>query len=164
MPRMAELKTRETTASVAAFLNAIPDEQRRKDCKAIAALMRKATGNSPKMWGSSIVGFGKYQYQGRSQGGEWFVMGFSPRSANLTLYLLAGPKNNATLLKKLGKHSLGGSCLYIKRLADVDTKVLQQVIEWAADAPLLGVAAPAATPAKTRSASRVSRKRVVRAT
>jgi hypothetical protein len=139
MPDMAELKTKETTASVAKFLSAIPDEQRRADCRAIAALMRKATGKSPKMWGTSIVGFGKYQYQGRSQGGEWFVMGLSPRSANLTLYLLAGPKNNAALLKKLGKHSLGGSCLYIKRLADVDMKVLQNLIKWAADARLLGM-------------------------
>jgi hypothetical protein len=136
---MAELKTKETTARVSQFLNAIPDEQRRKDCKAIAALMRKATNKSPKMWGTSIVGFGKYRYQGRSQSGEWFVMGFSPRAANLTLYLLAGPKNNAPLLKKLGKHSLGGSCLYIKRLTDVDMKVLQNLIEWAADARLLGM-------------------------
>ena len=151
---MAELKTKETTASVSQFLNAIPDEQRRKDCKAIAALMRKATGKSPKMWGTSIVGFGKYQYQGRSQGGEWFVMGFSPRSANLTLYLLAGPKNNAVLLKKLGKHSLGGSCLYIKRLTDVDTGVLEQLISWAAKAVPLGSVQPAAKPANARSARR----------
>ena len=151
---MAELKTRETSASVAKFLNAIPDDQRRKDCKAIAALMRKATGKSPKMWGTSIVGFGKYQYQGRSQGGEWFVMGLSPRAANLTLYLLAGPKNNTALLQKLGKHSLGGSCLYIKRLADVDTKVLEKLIGWAADAPTLGMV-DTATPAKARSARRV---------
>ena len=151
---MAELKTRETTASVAKFLNAIPDEQRRKDCKAIAALMRKATGKSPKMWGASIVGFGKYQYQGRSQGGEWFVMGFSPRAANLTLYLLAGPKNNAALLTKLGKHSLGGSCLYIKRLTDVDTGVLEQLIAWAAKAVPLGSVQSAAKPATARSARR----------
>ena len=81
-----------------------------------------------------IVGFGKYRYQGRSQGGEWFVMGLSPRAANLTLYLLADPKNNTALLKKLGKHSTGGSCLYIKRLSDVDSKVLQELIEWAAAA------------------------------
>jgi hypothetical protein len=154
MPRMAELKTRETTASVGEFLNAIPDEQRRKDCKAIAALMRKATNKSPKMWGTSIVGFDKYQYQGRSQGGEWFVMGFSPRSANLTLYLLAGPKNNPALLKKLGKHSLGGSCLYIKRLSDVDTGVLEQLIAWAAKAVPLGSVQSAAKPAKARSARR----------
>lgn len=135
---MAELKTKETTASVSQFLNAIPDEQRRKDCKAIAAMMRKATGKSPRMWGTSIVGFGKYRYQGRSQGGEWFVMGLSPRAANLTLYLLAGPKNNPAVLQKLGKHSLGGSCLYIKRLADVDTKALEKLIAWAADAMPLG--------------------------
>lgn len=135
---MAELKTKETKASVSKFLNAIPDEQRRKDCKAIAAMMRKATGKAPKMWGTSIVGFGKYRYQGRSQGGEWFVMGLSPRAANLTLYLLAGPNNNPALLKKLGKHSTGGSCLYIKRLTDVDTKVLQKLIDWGAATPLLG--------------------------
>ena len=157
---MAELKTKETTASVAKFLNAIPDEQRRKDCKAIAALMRNATGKPPKMWGTSIVGFGKYQYQGRSQGGEWFVLGFSPRSANLTLYLLAGPKNNKPLLKKLGKHSLGGSCLYIKRLADVDTDVLEQLISWAADAaPLGAVEASTARAEKPRAAPGLRRSR-----
>ena len=136
---MAELKTKETRASVSKFLNAIPDEQRRRDCKAIAALMRRATGKSPRMWGTSIVGFGKYRYQGRSQGGEWFVMGLSPRASNLTLYLLAGPKGNPALLKKLGKHSTGGSCLYIKRLSDVDVKTLKKLIEWAAAARLLGM-------------------------
>jgi hypothetical protein len=136
---MAELKTKETTASVATFLNAIDDEERRKDCKTIAALMRRATGKPPKMWGTSIVGFGKYRYQGRSSGGEWFVMGFSPRAANLTLYLLAGPRNNPRLLKKLGRHSIGGSCLYIKRLADVDSAVLQALIEWAATNRPLGM-------------------------
>lgn len=136
---MAELKTRETRASVSKFLNAIPDEQRRRDCKAIAALMRRATGKVPRMWGTSIVGFGKYRYQGRSQGGEWFVMGFSARAANLTLYLLAGPRRNPALLKKLGKHSAGGSCLYIKRLSDVDMGALQKLIEWAAASTPLGM-------------------------
>jgi hypothetical protein len=135
---MAELKTKETSASVAKFLSAIPDEQRRKDCKAISAMMRKATGKAPKMWGTSIVGFGKYRYQGRSSSGEWFVMGFSPRAANLTLYLLAGPRNNPALLEQLGKHSTGGSCLYIKRLTDVDTKALQKLIAWAAKSTPLG--------------------------
>lgn len=155
---MAELKTKETTASVSQFLNAIADEQRRKDCKSIAALMRKATGKPPKMWGTSIVGFGKYRYQGRSQGGEWFVMGLSPRAANLTLYLLAGPKNNAPLLKKLGKHSLGGSCLYIKRLADVDRKALEKLIAWAADATPLGAVESAGGGAKAAPKRRAAKR------
>jgi len=127
---MAELKTKKTVASVSAFLDQIADADRRKDCKAIAALMKKATGAAPKMWGSSIVGFGdrhlKYE-SGREL--DWFVVGFSPRAANLTLYLQGGVNQSPALLKKLGKYSTGKGCLYIKRLADVDMSVLQKILE-----------------------------------
>jgi hypothetical protein len=126
---MAELKTKKTTASVADFLNSIKDESRREECRTIARLMQRAMKTRPKMWGSSIVGFGEYHYKyGTGREGDWFVMGFSPRAQNLTLYLLAGVKRDPTLLKQLGKHSTGQSCLYIKRLADVDLSVLEKMI------------------------------------
>ncbi len=127
---MAELKTKETNASVADFLNDIADEKIREDCKKIAGLMQKATGAKPKMWGDSIVGFGsrtcKYS-TGREV--DWLEIGFSPRKQNLTLYLNIGEGWDAQLLSKLGKHKLGMGCLYFKRLSDVDEKVLEQLIE-----------------------------------
>ena len=126
---MAELKTKKTTASVPDFLAGIQDDERRKDCTAVARLMKKATKAAPRMWGSSIVGFGTSSYR-RASGEEypWFVMGFSPRKGPLTLYLPGGAKSYPKLLEKLGKHKIGGSCLYVKRLADVDLKVLEQLI------------------------------------
>ena len=126
---MAELKTQKTNASVAKFINAIEDEQRRKDCKAIAAMMRKATKAKPKMWGSSIVGFGDFAYVDKAkQQHQWFQCGFSPRKQALTLYLMGGyPKDSATA-KKLGKFKTGGSCLYIKTLDDVHVPTLQSLI------------------------------------
>ena len=126
---MAELKTQKTGASVATFLNSIADEQRRKDCKTIAAMMQRVTGASPKMWGPSIVGFGDYHYEyasGRS--GDWFQLGFSPRAAALTLYLLGGYPKDAASMKKLGKAKSGGSCLYIKKLDDVHLPTLRSLI------------------------------------
>ena len=126
---MAELKTQKTNASVAKFINAIEDEQRRKDCKAIAAMMRKATKSKPRMWGPSIVGFGDFAYVDRAkQQHQWFQCGFSPRKQALTLYLMGGyPKDSATA-KKLGKFKTGGSCLYIKTLDDVHVPTLQSLI------------------------------------
>ncbi|HET8947980.1 MAG TPA: DUF1801 domain-containing protein [Candidatus Polarisedimenticolia bacterium] len=125
---MAEPKTRETKASVAAFLGKITDAERRKDCKAIAAMMRRATGAAPKMWGTAIVGFGsrplKYA-SGREL--DWPLVAFSPRKGDLTLYL-GPPDAHADLLKGLGKHKTSKACLYIKRLADVDRKVLESLI------------------------------------
>jgi hypothetical protein len=133
---MAELKTKKTAASVDAFLAAIPDEQRREDCRTIAKLMQQATKAKPRMWGPSIVGFGDYHYKYPSgREAEWFIMGFSPRKQNLTMYLMAGSKKDPALLKNLGKHSTGQSCLYIKRLADVDLKVLQQLIDGSLKVP-----------------------------
>jgi hypothetical protein len=128
---MAELKTKRTAQSVDAFLRGLKDEQRQKDCRTVAALMKRVTGKKPEMWGPSIVGFGSYHYKGASgREGDWFLTGFSPRKQNLTLYLISGFKGAEGLLKKLGKHSKsGGSCLYLKSLADVDLVVLRQLVE-----------------------------------
>ena len=122
-----ELKTRKNEASVEDFLNSIKDDQKRSDSLAIVMMMQKATGDKPKMWGSSIIGFGnvhlKYE-SGREL--DWFTMGFSPRKANLTLY---GIKNSGgTFLKKLGKYKEGKGCLYIKSLSDVNPGFLKKVL------------------------------------
>lgn len=126
---MAELKTQKTDASVEDFLNQIKDEEIRRDCFEIAKMMKQATRSDPKMWGSSIIGFGSRRLKyasGREL--DWMLIGFSPRKANITLYLAGGVEKQKPLLKKLGKHSTGKSCLYIKRLQDVDKKVLKDMI------------------------------------
>ena len=126
---MAEPKTKATKASVAAFLAAIPDEQRRKDCKAVAKLMQEATGEKPVLWGASIVGFGAYRYEYAGGGtGDWPVVGFSPRKNDLALYLMAGFERHADLMAKLGRHKTGKSCLYLKKLADADPAVLKELV------------------------------------
>ena len=131
------LKTRQTAASVEAFLASIADDARREDCRTVLALMRQATGEEPRMWGESIVGFGSYHYRyatGRT--GDWFVMGFSPRKRDLTLYISAGIERYPAILMRLGRCATGRSCLYLKRLADVDVAALRDLIETAAkDAP-----------------------------
>lgn len=129
----AILKTKKESASVSEFLNSIEDETKRQDAKQIAALMQEITGWAPKMWGSSIVGFGdehlKYE-SGREL--DWFVIGFSPRKQNISLYLLRGGVEKYTdLLAKLGKHELGKGCLYIKHLHEVDHKVLKTLMKTA---------------------------------
>ena len=127
---MAELKTQPTGASVSAFLNAIEDADRRRDCKAIAKLMQKVTKSKPRMFGPSIVGFGEYRYMSAGKRvQDWFLAGFSPRKANLTLYIMGGFKRRPDLMKRLGKFKTGGSCLYLKNLSDVDEKVLASIIE-----------------------------------
>lgn len=124
----AELKTKETTASVEAFIAKQPVAIA-TDCRTIMALMKKATGEEPRMWGPSIVGYGRYAYKYDSgREGEWMVTGFSPRKANLVLYIMMGFEEESALMRKLGKHSTGKSCLYIKKLADVDVKVLEELI------------------------------------
>ncbi len=126
----AELKTKRTEASVEDFLSNIEEENRREDCKKVAAMMEEATGAKPKMWGASIVGFGTYNYKYASgREGEWMETGFSPRKQNLTLYIMSGFTKYDELLAKLGKYKTGKSCLYIKSLADIDEKVLRQLIE-----------------------------------
>ncbi len=126
---MRENKTQRTTASVAAFLAAIDNPERQRDAKALAALMRKATGEKPTMWGSSIVGYGQTTYQGRTGTVDWFPVGFSPRKAALVIYLMGGLKTNASLLTELGPHRVGGGCLYLARLDAIDTKVLARLIK-----------------------------------
>jgi hypothetical protein len=124
----AELKTKETTASVEAFIAKQPADIG-ADCRTIMGLMKKATGEDPKLWGPSIVGYGRYAYKydtGRE--GEWMITGFSPRKANLTLYIMMGFEEEAALMQKLGKHTTGKSCLYIKKLSDVDLRVLESLI------------------------------------
>jgi hypothetical protein len=130
----AELKTKPTGASVEDFFAGFKDEERRKDCRTLAALMKQATGAEPKMWGSAIVGFGDWHYKYASGcEGDWFRMGFSPRKQALTLYLTCGGfEKHAGLLARLGKHKTGKGCLYVKRLADVDMAVLRRLIEAAA--------------------------------
>jgi len=126
---MAELKTIPTKLSVDKFLKGIKDEQKRADCYEILELMKKATKAQPKMWGTSIVGFGNYHYVYESgREGDWFLTGFSPRKQNLTLYMMGGFNQFEDLMKKLGKHSTGKGCLYINKLEDVDTKVLKEII------------------------------------
>lgn len=126
---MAELKTQKNAASVTDFLNSVADEQRRKDAFAVLALMREAAQAEPSMWGDGIVGFGSYHYKYASgQEGDWFPIGFSPRKQNLTLYIMGGFEQHADLLAKLGKHKLGKGCLYVNKLADVDLKVLKELI------------------------------------
>lgn len=126
---MVDVKARASGASVAQFLNAIPGERRRRDCKALAAMMREATGHRPKMWGPAIVSFGDLRYRYRSgRTGEWFLCGFSPRASALTLYLLGGYPKDAETIKKLGKVKAGRSCLYLRTLDDVNTPALRAVL------------------------------------
>jgi len=126
---MADLKTAPTKASVRAFLDTIDNDQRRTDCETLLRMMKKVTRTNPVMWGTSIVGFGTYHYQYDSgREGTWFLTGFSPRKQALTLYVMAGFQHYPTLMKKLGKHSTGSSCLYVKRLDDLDLDVLQELI------------------------------------
>jgi hypothetical protein len=126
---MATLKTTPNRASVAAFLAAIPDEDRRRDCRRVVQLMKRVTRAQPKMWGPSIVGFGSYHYKYESgREGDWFLAGFSPRKSDLTLYIMSGFPQHEALMKRLGKHKTGKSCLYIKRLADIDEGVLEELV------------------------------------
>ncbi len=126
---MADLKTKRNKASVAAFLKGIEDDQMRRDARELAKMMREITGAKAEMWGPSIVGFGRYHYVYESgREGDWMLVGFAPRKAALTLYIMSGFGQYQKLLGKLGKHRTGKSCLYIKRLDDVDRGVLERLI------------------------------------
>lgn len=127
---MAELKTKRNKGDVETFLNNVPDEKKRQDSFTVLELMKQVTGKKPEMWGDSIVGFGSYHYKYASgREGDWFVTGFSPRKQNLTLYIMPGFDKYDTLLSKLGKHSTGKSCLYIKKIEDVDVDVLKELVK-----------------------------------
>ncbi len=128
---MAEIKTKKNKASVSAFINAIKEPERREDAKKLLLIFKKATGMKPVMWGTSIVGYGSYRYKYASgREGDWMFTGFSPRKANLTVYIMAGAKNYGSLLKKLGKHTVsGGSCIYINKLSDIHVPTLSSIIK-----------------------------------
>lgn len=129
---MAELKTKRTTASVSAFIDSVDNEQRRTDAKGLLKIFKEATGMKPYMLGTSIVGYGSYHYQSErsSQSGDWPLVAFSPRKANMTVYLMPGFTQHADLLKKVGKHKVsGGSCLYINKLSDIHTPTLKTLIK-----------------------------------
>lgn len=134
---MAELKTKKNTSSVKAFIQSVKDTQMREDCEKVTALMKTITKAEPKMWGASIVGFGEYHYKYASgREGDWFLCGFSPRKQALTLYIMSGLEQHPELLTKLGKHKTGKSCLYIKRLGDVDLNVLKSLIQQGVKKPM----------------------------
>ena len=125
-----ELKTAQNDASVDGFLASVENEQRREDCYQVLEIMRKVTGEEPKMWGKTIVGFGTYRYNyATGREGDWMLTGFSPRKQNLTLYIMSGFDRYAELMTKLGKYKTGKSCLYLKKLSDADPKVLKELIK-----------------------------------
>ncbi len=128
---MSAIKTTLNDASVADFINTVPDETKRQDSFALLELFTKVTGEVPKMWGTSIIGFGTYHYKSErsAQEGDWMLTGFSPRKQNLTLYLMLGLDNYTELLASLGKHKTGKGCLYIHKLADIDMLVLEKLIK-----------------------------------
>lgn len=126
---MAENKTKPTVQKVSEFIAGIEDRQKRADCREVMKLMSGITGNRAKMWGSSIVGYGKYHYKYESgREGDFFLTGFSPRKQALTLYIVSGFSINPELMEKLGKYKTGKSCLYVKKLDDVNREVLAQLI------------------------------------
>jgi hypothetical protein len=129
--QLAEIKTKQNSASVEDFINSIKDEQKRKDSFAILEMMKNATGEEPKMWGSSIIGFGNKRHKSPTSGREvdWLIIGFSPRKANLSLYLSMNIKQYADALKKLGKHKTGVGCLYINKLEEIEVTVLKEIID-----------------------------------
>lgn len=129
MAKNAEIKTTVNKASVTAFLNKVDDEQKRKDSFEIAKIMQQVSKEKPKMWGPSIIGFGSFHYKYESgREGDMPLIAFSPRKQYITLYVLEGDAHEAPLLKKLGKHTTSKVCLYIKKLSDVDTSVLKELI------------------------------------
>jgi hypothetical protein len=127
---MVKNKTTPSKQSVAAFLNSIENDARRKDAKAVLKLMKEVTGEKPVMWGPAIIGFGSYHYKyvsGRE--GDFLIIGFSPRKANLTIYIMPGYKDYSAILKKLGPHKLGKSCLYIRKLENIHLPTLKKLIK-----------------------------------
>lgn len=132
--KVAEIKTKPTAASVEDFINVIDNEQKRKDSFVLLEMMKEISGDAPTLWGGSIVGFGNKRYKSPASGREvdWFLIGFSPRKANLSLYLTVSMNSyDPATLEKLGKHKTGGGCLYINKLDDVDMDVLKELIETA---------------------------------
>lgn len=129
--KLAEIKTKQTSASVEDFINSVNDEQKRKDSFVLLEMMKKSSGQEAKIWGSSLIGFGNKRYKSPASGREvdWFLVGFAPRKANLSLYLMINHSEHAAAIKKLGKHKTSGGCIYINKLEDVDLKVLKGLID-----------------------------------
>lgn len=129
--KLAVIKTKPTTSNVEDFINNVKDEQKRKDSLVLLEMMKKASGEEPILWSSSVIGFGIKRYKSPTTGREvdWLRIGFSPRKANLSLYVSVGIQEHTAALKKLGKHKTGVGCLYINKLEDIDLKVLQGIIE-----------------------------------
>lgn len=126
----SEPKTKPTDVPVADFIAAVPDARRREEAQALCALMTEVTGEPPVMWGTSIVGFGRYTYVNTTKKpADWPIIGFSPRKAKLTIYIMPGFEGEPELMARLGKHTTGVSCLYLNRLADVDQEVLKALAE-----------------------------------
>ncbi len=132
---MSTIKTTINESSVTEFINAVADETKRSDSFVLLEMFTRITGEQPKMWGSSIIGFGQYHYKSERsrQEGDWPLIGFSPRKQNLTLYIMPGFKDYTDLLKDLGKHKTSVGCLYINKLADIDQKVLEKLIKQSYD-------------------------------
>ncbi|MBM4177007.1 MAG: DUF1801 domain-containing protein [Ignavibacteria bacterium] len=130
MGKITQIKTKQTSASVEDFISKVKDEQQRKDSLVIIEMMKKLSGEKPKMWGSSLIGFGNKIYKSPNTGREvdWFLIGFSPRKANLSLHLVFEINKHSDTLKKLGKFKTGGGCLYINKLTDIDLKILEKLI------------------------------------
>jgi hypothetical protein len=131
---MAELKTQKNEADVIAYLNSIEHDKRREDCFVVLEIMKQVTGEEPKMWGSSIVGFGDYHYKYESgREGDWFLTGFAPRKNALTLYIMAGFDGYGELLSKLGKYKTGKACLYVNKIEDIDLEILRELVAKSAE-------------------------------
>lgn len=128
--KLAEIKTKPTTTSVANYLNTIPEEQKRKDSFDIVEMMKKASGEDAVLWGNSIIGFGNKRYKSPTSGREvdWFLIGFAPRKANITLYLSVAMNEHGNSLEHFGKYKTGGGCIYINKLADINLDVLEEII------------------------------------
>src|SRR5690554_2410098 len=127
---MAELKTKKNDSDIIEFLNKIDNEEKKTDCFKLLELFEQLTNETPKMWGTSIVGFGSYHYKSDSgREGEWFLTGFSPRKQNLTIYIIAGFGEYDDIMQNLGKYKTGSSCLYVKKLADIDLEKLKTLVE-----------------------------------
>ena len=132
---MAELKTKRTRSSVAAFIESVQNKQRREDAFVLLDVFRQLTGFEPALWGDSIIGFGEYHYESdrSQQKGDWPLTGFSPRKRNLTIYIMPGFSNYQDLLGQLGKHKTSVSCIYINKLDDIDLNILKQIVSQSVD-------------------------------
>ena len=127
---MAKLKTKPTKASVSAFVNAVEDDTKRKDCRVLLKLMKSVTGKKPVIWGTSIIGYGNYHYKYKSgREGDWPITGFSPRRQNISIYIMPGFSKYQSLMNKLGKYKTSVSCLYVKKLDDIDQDILRKLVE-----------------------------------